>query len=175
MNITPVTPKLNWAPGVRESINGGKTLPKMPIEDAVAQAEAYAKETRFDTFNKQALTGNVQRPIWADGVREKINGGKALPKEIKEAVAKERMEEAAAKAKEYAQKPRLGEIEIDPKKVQQAKAQVKTEEAKGFFKKALNAVKNHPVITAIVVAVPVVVAAAYGIKKVNENKQAQKA
>ena len=84
------------------------------------------------------------------------------------------MEEAAAKAKEYAQKPRQGEIEIDPKKVQQAKAQVKTEEAKGFFKKALNAVKKHPIITSIVVAVPVVAAAAYGIKKVNENKQAQK-
>lgn len=172
MNIPPVTPKLNWAPGVRESINGGKTLPKVSMEEAAAKAKEYATQTRFDTFDKNALTGNVQRPVW--NLKTPINGGKALPKEVKEAVAKERMEEAAAKAKEYAQKPRLGEIEIDPKKVQQAKAQVKTEEAKGFFKKALNAVKKHPIITSIVVAVPVVAAAAYGIKKVNENKQAQK-
>ncbi|MBE7707825.1 MAG: hypothetical protein E7Z88_03845 [Cyanobacteria bacterium SIG27] len=55
-----------------------------------------------------------------------------------------------------------------------AVVQEAAENTKGIVKGALNSIKKHPVITAVVVAVPVVAAAVYGVKKVNENK-AQKA
>jgi hypothetical protein len=169
MNITPVTPKPIW--NLKTPINGGKTLPKMPLEQAVEEAKQAVLsapiEPKIGSYDH--LIGQVQRPIW--NLKTPINGGVSLPADVRQAAADERLKEAADKAFEAATRPRLGQqIELDPRAV----ARAKNAPAKEVKNTLLSFIKKHKGATAaVVVAIPLAIAAAIGIKKAVDAKKAE--
>ncbi len=160
-----------------------------PEQKEAAKAEALARiakqnaeqaTTQADTFKNLGLSALADQQDQIDHVAKETSNTAHRAKQLayikanKKGMQEVKRAELDVKAAEAAYKETL---EASAKTLEETAAKQRkasSKDAKDTLKGVLGAAKKHPVITAIVVAVPVVAAAVYGVKKVNENK-AQKA